>query len=157
MQEFRVEVNNFGAEFGHTAAGVVNAVTRLATNQFHGSAYEFLRNDKFDARGWGADALPPLRRNNSGGVIGGPIRENKTFFFYNLDYVIQHDGVTKIRNVGLPAWRTGDFSTATREAGAGSRAGSTWPIIIGAGFHCCSVEGRTTDLFFSGRTDLLEL
>src|SRR6266550_4956379 len=125
MQEFKVEVNNFGAEFGHTAAGVVNAVTKSGANQFHGSVYEFLRNDKFDARGWGADALPPLRRNNFGGVIGGPIRKNKTFFFYNLDYLIQHDGVTKTRNVGLPAWRTGDFSTATRDAG-----GRAAPVVI---------------------------
>ena len=125
MQEFRVEVNNFGAEFGHTAAGVVNAVTKSGTNQFHGSAYEFIRNDKFDARGWGADALPPLRRNNFGGVIGGPIRKNKTFFFYNVDYLIQLDGVTKTRNVGLPAWRTGDLSTATRDAG-----GRAAPVVI---------------------------
>src|SRR5262245_52444468 len=70
MQEFKVEVNSFGAEFGHTNGGVVNAVTRSGTNQFHGNAYEFLRNDKLDAKGWGNDALPPLRRNNFGGSIG---------------------------------------------------------------------------------------
>ena len=116
MQEFKVEVNSFGAELGHTTGGVVNAVTKSGTNQFHGSFYEFLRNDKFDARGWGADANPPLRRNNYGATIGGPIRKNKTFFFYNLDGLRQHDGVTTTRAVGLPAWRTGDFSTLTRDA-----------------------------------------
>ena len=117
MQEFKVEMNSFGAEFGHTNGGVVNAVTRSGSNQLHGNVYEFLRNDKLDAKGWGNDALPPLRRNNFGGTLGGPIRKNKTFFFYNLDYLIQHDGVSNTRNVGLPAWRTGDFSTATRDAG----------------------------------------
>ena len=116
MQEFKVEVNNFGAEFGHTMGGVVNAVTKSGTNQFHGSFYEFLRNDKFDARGWGNDANPPLRRNNYGLTIGGPIRKNKTFFFYNLDGLREHDGVSTTRAVGLPAWRTGDFSTLTRDA-----------------------------------------
>jgi hypothetical protein len=116
MQEFKVEMNSFGAEFGHTNGGVVNAVTRSGSNQFHGNVYEFLRNDKLDAKGWGNDALPPLRRNNFGGTLGGPIRKNKTFFFYNLDYLVQHDGVSTTRNVGLPVWRTGDFSTATRDA-----------------------------------------
>jgi hypothetical protein len=125
MQEFKVEVNSFGAEFGHTNGGVVNAVTRSGTNKFHGNVYEFLRNDKLDAAGWGVDALPPLRRNNFGGTIGGPIRKNKTFFFYNLDYLLQHDGVSTTRNVGLPAWRTGDFSTATRDAG-----GRAAPVVI---------------------------
>jgi hypothetical protein len=125
MQEFKVEVNSFGAEYGHTNGGVVNAVTRSGSNQFRGNAYEFLRNDKLDATGWGADALPPLRRNNYGASIGGPMRKNKTFFFYNLDYLVQHDGVTNTRNVGLPAWRTGDFSTATRDAG-----GRAAPVVI---------------------------
>ena len=122
MQEFKVEINSYGAEFGHTNGGVVNAVTRSGSNQFHGNAYEFLRNDKLDAKGWGNDALPPLRRNNFGGTIGGPIRKNKTFFFYNLDYLIQHDGVSTTHNVGLPAWRTGDFSTLTRDAGGRAAA-----------------------------------
>ena len=133
MQEFKVEVNSFGAELGHSAAGAVNAVTKSGANQFHGGLYEFVRNDKFDARGWGADALPPLRRNNFGGVIGGPIIRNRTFFFYNLDYLIQHDGVTKTRNVGLLEWRKGDFSTATRDAGGRAAAVPIYDPDTGAG------------------------
>jgi Carboxypeptidase regulatory-like domain len=77
MQEFKVEVSSFGAEYGHTSAGLVKA----GTNGFHGSLYEFVRNNDFDAAGWGADHTPPLHRNNFGGTIGGPIRKNKTFFF----------------------------------------------------------------------------
>src|SRR5260370_18628795 len=91
MQEFKVEVNRFGAEIGHTSAGAVNAVTKSGTNQFHGGLYEFLRNDAFDARGWGNDALPPLRRNNFGGVIGGPRSKKKTFFLFILDHLLPHN------------------------------------------------------------------
>jgi hypothetical protein len=116
MQEFKVEVNNFGAEFGHTTGGVVNAVTKSGSNRLKGSLYEFLRNDKFDARGWGADANPPLRRNNYGGTVGGPIRKNRTFFFFNFDGLREHDGVATTRAVPLPEWRTGNFSTLTRDA-----------------------------------------
>ena len=125
MQEFKVEVSSFGAEYGHTSAGLVNAVTKQGGNQFHGSFYEFVRNNDFDATGWGNDNKPPLHRNNFGGTIGGPIRKNRTFFFYNLDVLLEHDGVSNTRNVGLPAWRTGDFSTATRDA-----AGKATPIVI---------------------------
>ncbi len=63
MQEFKVEVNNMAAEYGRTSGGMVNAVTRGGTNQFHGSFYNFLRNDKLDAAGWNNDEKPPLRRN----------------------------------------------------------------------------------------------
>ncbi len=125
MQEFKVEVSTFGAEYGHTAAGLVNAVTKAGTNTFHGSFYEFVRNNDFDATGWGNDSKPPLHRNNFGGTIGGPIRKNKTFFFYNADILLQHDGVSYTRNVGLPAWRTGDFSSATRDAN-----GKATPVVI---------------------------
>ena len=69
-----MEMNSFGAEFGHTNGGVVNAVTRSGSNQFHGNVYEFLRNDKLDAKGWGNDALPPLRRNNEARSAGRSAR-----------------------------------------------------------------------------------
>ena len=133
MQEFKVEVSSFGAEYGHTAAGLVNAVTKTGTNAFHGSLYEFVRNNNFDAAGWGADSPPPLHRNNFGGTIGGPIRKNKTFFFYNLDYLLDHEGVTNTRNVGLPQWRTGDFSNATRDAAGKAAAVAIYDPNTGTG------------------------
>jgi hypothetical protein len=117
MQEFKVEVNAVGAEFGRSSAGIINAVTRGGTNALHGSLYEFLRNDKLDAAGWNADRKPPLRRNNYGVTVGGPVIRNRTFFFYNLDGLRQGVGATTTRNVGLPAWRNGDFSSANRDAG----------------------------------------
>jgi len=117
MQEFKVEMNSLSAEYGRAGGGLVNGVTKSGTNRFHGSLYEFLRNDKFDAAGWGNDRKPPLRRNIFGGTIGGPIRKNRTFFFYNYDGLRNRQGAAVTRDVGLPEWRTGNFSTATRQAG----------------------------------------
>jgi hypothetical protein len=116
MQEFKVEVNAMGAENGRSSAGAVNGVTRSGSNRFTGSFYEFLRNNAFDAAGWNNDAKPPLRRNNFGANIGGPIKKNRTFFFYNYDGLRERSGSSTTRSVGLPEWRRGDFSTATRDA-----------------------------------------
>jgi hypothetical protein len=118
VQEFKVEVNNMSAEFGRSTGGMLNAVTRSGTNRFTGAFYEFVRNQKFDAAGWNADAKPPLRRNNFGATVGGPIRRNRTFFFYNNEALIDRRPNIATRNVGLPEWRTGNFSSATRDAGS---------------------------------------
>ena len=81
-----MQESNFSAEFGFTGGTVVNLVTRSGTNSFHGSAYEFLRHYKLDARDWfgGGQPVPPKRHNNFGATIGGPIRKNKTFFFLTM-------------------------------------------------------------------------
>jgi hypothetical protein len=120
MQEFKVETNSMGAENGRSAAGAVNAVTKSGSNKWTGSFYEFLRNNAFDAAGWNNDVKPPLRRNNFGATIGGPIRKNRTFFFYNWDVIKESTGASTTRSVGLPEWRTGNFSTAMRDAGGRS-------------------------------------
>lgn len=117
MQEFKVEMNAMGAENGRSSAGAVNGVTKSGTNKWNGSFYEFVRNNAFDAAGWNNDAKPPLRRNNFGATIGGPIRRNRTFFFYNYDAIRESTGASTTRSVGLPEWRTGNFATATRDAG----------------------------------------
>ena len=67
MQEFKVEVNSMGAEYGRSSSGVVTAITKSGTNAWHGSLYHFMRNDAFDAAGWNQDSKPKLRRNNGGG------------------------------------------------------------------------------------------
>src|SRR6266852_3480759 len=86
IREFTVLTHNYGAEFGHSAGGVVNAVTRSGTNQFHGSLYEFLRNNKLDARDFfQVGAIAPFRRNQFGGAIGGPVKKEKMFFFSNYE------------------------------------------------------------------------
>ena len=86
IQEFKVQTNNFGADIGKGGA-VVNVVTRAGTNQFHGSAFEFLRNSSMDAKNYfddPAQSIPPFKRNEFGGSFGGPIIRDRTFFF--VDY-----------------------------------------------------------------------
>jgi hypothetical protein len=81
--EFQVLNNSYSAEFGRSAGGVINAVTRSGANQFHGSAFEFLRNSALDAKNFFDQAtqpIAPFKRNQSGGVLGGPIRRDRTFF-----------------------------------------------------------------------------
>jgi len=89
VEEFKVQQTNFSAEYGFSGASVVNMITRSGTNKFHGSGYEFFRDDSLDANDWFAnragDPIPPLRRNNYGFTIGGPIIKNKTFFFFDWD------------------------------------------------------------------------
>jgi hypothetical protein len=85
LEEFRVETSNFTAQYGRMSGGVVSAVTRSGTNQFHGSAFEFFRDTNMNANSWGAlpTAKTPFHRNNFGGTVGGPILKNKAFFFFS--------------------------------------------------------------------------
>jgi len=117
MQEFTVQVSAMGAEYGRSSAGFINAVTKSGTNHYHGSLYEFARNHALDAAGWGNDTKPKLIKNNFGGTAGGPIRRNKTFFFYGLEVQRQRQAQVRTRDVGLPAFQRGDFSEATARIG----------------------------------------
>ena len=81
IQEFSVVTGNAPADYGKTSGGVIDAVTRAGTNQLHGSLYEFLRNSALDARNFfDGHSVPPFKRNQFGGSLGGPIRRQKTFF-----------------------------------------------------------------------------
>jgi len=130
MQEFRVEANNYSAQYGRSNGGIVNATTKSGTNSFRGVLFEFVRNDKLDSRAWAADQKSPLRRNQYGGSLGGPMIRNRTFFFYNYDAFRERRGVTRTRTVALPAWRQGDFSALLRQVGT---AGQPLPIYDPAG------------------------
>lgn len=88
VQEFRVQTSDYSAEFGRNAGGLITTITKSGTNQLHGAAWEFLRNDKLDARGFFDPTTPPLRQNQFGFTLGGPVvvphfynGHNKTFFF----------------------------------------------------------------------------
>jgi hypothetical protein len=85
LEEFRVETSNFAAQYGRMSGGVVTAVTRSGTNQFHGSVFEFFRDTNMNANSWGAlaSAKTPFHRNNFGGTVGGPIVKDKAFFFFS--------------------------------------------------------------------------
>ena len=88
MQEFRIQTSSYAAEYGRTPGAQISIVTKSGTNQFHGSVFDYLRNDLFDARNYfDAPPLPkpPLRQNDFGGTVGGPILKNKTFFFFSYE------------------------------------------------------------------------
>jgi len=89
VEEFKVEQTNFSAEYGFSGASVVNMITRSGTNAFHGSLYNFSRDQFMDANNWFNDRydipLPHVRRNDFGVTIGGPIIKNKTFFFFDYE------------------------------------------------------------------------
>jgi hypothetical protein len=108
IQEFSVITSNYSAEYGKTSGGVVNAVTRSGTNTYHGNAYEFLRNSKLDARNYfDGPKIPPFKRNQFGGSIGGPIYKNRTFFFADYEGIRQSKGLSAFTTVPSLAARSG--------------------------------------------------
>ena len=95
MREFRVETNAYSAEFGRLAGGQINVLTKSGTNRFSGSAYEYHRNDALDARNY-FDTLgkPDFTRNQFGGTLGGPLIQNRLFFFGGYEALIERLGKT---------------------------------------------------------------
>ena len=85
IDEFKLTTTDYSAEYGHALAGVTSFTLKSGTNQFHGSAFEFFRNEKLDARGFFPQVKAPTRQNEFGGTIGGPIRKNNTFFFASVE------------------------------------------------------------------------
>lgn len=85
ISEFRVQTGLAPAEFGRGGGVIINVATKSGTNEFHGSLYEFLRNDKFDARPFFSNRVNPLKRNQFGGSLGGPLRRNTLLFFGNYE------------------------------------------------------------------------
>lgn len=113
-QEFKVETNAFSAEHGRTTGGVVTIVTKAGSNDWSGTAYEFHRDSALDANGFFANraglAKPDFQRNQFGGVAGGPIRKDRTFFFAAYEGLRQNYPVTLISTVPSERQRRGDFS-----------------------------------------------
>jgi hypothetical protein len=112
IQEFSVITSNYSADYGKTSGGVVNAITRSGTNQIHGSAYEFLRNSKLDAKNYfDTGTIPPFKRNQFGGTIGGPIQKDGTFFFADFEGIRQSKGITTVATVPSANARAGILSS----------------------------------------------
>ena len=107
--EFKIQVANTDAEFA-TGGAVVNVITRSGSNELHGSAFEFLRNQKFDARGFFDGQKPPFQQNQFGVSIGGPIQKNKTFFFADYQGQRVHSSTTAIDSEPTAAMRSGNFN-----------------------------------------------
>ena len=123
VQEVKVLSNNYAAEYGGSAGGVVIETTKSGGNQFHGSGYEFLRNNYFDAPGYfapvvnGSKVSPELRYNVFGATLGGPVRKDKTFFFFSYEGTRLVTASTNVLTVPTLLQRAGNFSQTFNSAG----------------------------------------
>jgi hypothetical protein len=117
VSEFEVLTNDYDAEYGQVIAGTISLELKSGGNQFHGTAFDFLRNDVLDARNYflfSATALrPPLEYNQFGYSLGGPIRKDKLFFFVDTQWTRDISRGVTISSVPTPAMRAGDFSYDT--------------------------------------------
>ncbi|MEP7338500.1 MAG: carboxypeptidase regulatory-like domain-containing protein [Acidobacteriota bacterium] len=125
IREFEVLTSAFDASLGRSAGAQVNVVLKSGTNRFHGTGYEFLRNQVLDARNYFAPADQPdpkYQRNQFGFSFGGPIKKDRTFFFSDYEGTRAREGVTRLANVPTARERIGDFSQLPA---------SQWPLIPG--------------------------
>ena len=127
LQEFSVQTGGLSARSGLQAGALVNVITRSGTNQFHGSAFEFVRNGNFNARNFFAARQDTLRRNQFGGTGGGPINKDKVFFFAGYQGTLERTAPPQsIAFVPTPAVLNGDFSAL---ASAACQAGGARAIV----------------------------
>ena len=121
VQEFKMQTNFFSAEYGQTGGAVVNMVTRSGTNNFHGTGYYFMRDAALNANDWFSNragrALPAFHRDQYGGVIGGPVIKNKTFFFGGYEYTKQESPTSSIVSLPTALQRQGNFSQTFNAGG----------------------------------------
>ncbi|HEV3196618.1 MAG TPA: carboxypeptidase regulatory-like domain-containing protein [Bryobacteraceae bacterium] len=114
LEEVKVITGNGSSEFGNVGGAIVNSTLKSGTNQFHGNAFEFLRNQKLDSNGFfnnrNKTPLAPFRRNIFGGTLGGPVIRNKAFFFVDYEGTEQRTSGSATASVAPAAWRTGDLS-----------------------------------------------
>jgi hypothetical protein len=114
VREFSVLTSDYSAEYGRAAGGVINAITMSGTNAIHGTAFEFLRNSALDARNFFDGAtVPPFRRNQFGGTVGGPIKKNKLFYFVNYEGLRQFLSESFTSQTLSPNARNGVLATGT--------------------------------------------
>ena len=117
VQEFRIQIGQYSTEYGGGGGAVVNVLTKSGTNAFHGAAWEFVRNNVFDARNAFLrpnQDIAALHQNQFGVAAGGPIIRNRTFFFGNFDLTRIHQGQFATGNVPTDAMRNGDLSAITK-------------------------------------------
>ena len=130
LQEFKVDTSAMQAQYGNHATATVNAVTRSGTNEFHGNLFEFVRNYKLNARDAFATKRDTYKRNQFGGVIGGPIKKDKLFFFGGYQRTsLRSDGVQNTAFIPTPAALSGDFTALASPACSGTQ--KTLPSTLG--------------------------
>ncbi len=112
IQEFKVQASTYSAEFGRSPGAQINIATKAGTNQIHGVLYEYLRNNDLDAKNFfdRPGPIPGYKRNQYGTSIGGPIKQNKTFYFGNYEGARVRQGITKVATEPTAAMKSGNFS-----------------------------------------------
>ena len=118
MQEFRVIANNYSAEYGHSAGGIITMATRSGTNEYHGTLFESLQNDVFNTRNFFSAKRAPVRLNQYGGTFGGPIQKDKTHFFATWEQTRQLTSFDTTSTVPTLLNRAGDFSDLRSASGS---------------------------------------
>jgi hypothetical protein len=124
IEEFKVNINSYSPEYGRSNGGTVIVNLKSGTNDFHGTLFEFLRNEHLNAKNYFAQAgsKPEFRRNQYGLAFGGPIRTNKTFFFVDWQGTRQRTGIPRISTVPTVAQRAGVFSSAIYDPATADRS-----------------------------------
>lgn len=175
IEEFNIAKTNYAAEFGGKSGGVVNVLTQSGANHWHGSLYEFLRNDVFDAKNFfsiAGEPTPPFQENQFGGSLGGPVRKDRTFFFVDYDGVRIRKSLSDLFTVPTAAEREGVFpssiinpathtpfpgntiSTPMNPAALGLLARVPLPDLPGAANNLLAVDKQSNDNNqFDGRLD----
>jgi hypothetical protein len=160
VEEFKVQQTNFSSEYGFSGGSVVNMLLRSGSNSFHGSVYDFFRDDSLDANNWfsnrNGDPIPALRRNNYGFTFSGPLIKNKTFFF--VDYDGNRSTELATANAGVPTdlMRAGDFGEVCPANGNTDTNGDfhpgAWNSTVGnPNFGRCVQADDMTTLVKSGQ------
>jgi hypothetical protein len=112
IEEFKVQTNSYSAEFGRGNGAILNAVIKSGTNRFHGDLYEFIRNEKLDARNaFDAFGRQPYKQNQFGATLGGPLIKNRTFFFGDYEGLRVRQATPFLELIPTPAMVSGDFSS----------------------------------------------
>jgi hypothetical protein len=121
VEEFRVQTSNFSAEYANAGGAVINIVTKSGSNAFHGSVFEFVRNNVFAANDFFSNRSgamrPVLRYNQFGGTLGGPVIKNRTFFFFGYEGLRYKDPIVRTTSVPTEPQRAGDFSRTLSATG----------------------------------------
>jgi hypothetical protein len=153
LREFQVLTNSYSAEYGGAGGAIINAVTKSGTNEYHGTLFEFIRNSVFDARNFfDPGDVPPFKRNQFGGSIGGPMIKNRAFFFGSYEGLRERLGVSRRFAVPTPA-------TRARAAPSVQPYVNLYPLPNGenlgngTAFYVRSGSDKTRDDFFTGRID----
>jgi len=165
VEQFTVLSSNYPAQFGRSSGGIIGASTRSGTKDFHGNAFEYIRNSAFDARNFFDTAKPAFHRNQFGGSIGGPVVKDGAFFFADYEGLRQSQGITQVDTVPSQAARNGHLcappncsatSTVAVDAQAARFLKAFYPLPNGAllcPFPSCAAGTGDTGIFtFAGQT-----